>query len=547
MAETSVMTALRTGTEDRQYAKNSDAQIAMALQALALRQKQEAGREQEQAQQQKMQGAKYLADKQMASVPPPPPPQAMAPGQPSVPMQPPQQGGVPPPPMGGSMMAQPQPQQAPAVPPQQPTPWMTSRAAPPSLGGQPPAPTASSEVGNPPTAPNTGVDMPKIRDPKEIFKTIESTPELANLPLYEKGQLADAMAETMSKQNKAVVEKWKIEQEVEDAKRRAGKQAEEDSLVKLFGHKPSAEELKLFFVTGDMAKAKALGLQQEQKKAAPAASAITDSGIPPQDQDKTGDAFLATLPPSTAKEVKAIAEGRQNISAMGYRGAQRQQMLERVNQYDPNFDQTQWAARSSTQRDFASGQAAKNITAINTAIGHLGTFDELATALKNNDVKLANKLVNRVAEETGQPQVSNLELAQVAISDELMRTFRQVGASDAEADRWEKAFTSSKSPEQFKGAVQTAVKLLSSRAEALQDQWTNTMGDVVPKKEVIHPTSKAVLDKMGVKMRGFDDTPSDKPSASTAGKKTVTTKAERDALPVGTRYLDKDGNEWVRH
>ena len=262
MAETSVMTALRTGTEDRQ----TDQQIAMALQALSLRQKQEAGREQEQAQQQRLQGAKYVADRAMAS----PPPQAMAPGQPSVPMQPPQQGGVPPPPMGGSMMAQPQPQQPPPVPPQQPMPWMTGKTAPPSLGGQPPPPAASGQLSSPPAAPNTGIDMPKIRDPKEIFKTIDTTPELANLPLDEKGRLADAMAETMSKQNKAVVEQWKIGQEVKEAQAKAGKQAEEAALTKLFhGIPPTPEMKKLYFVTGDIDKAMALGRQQEQKKAIP--------------------------------------------------------------------------------------------------------------------------------------------------------------------------------------------------------------------------------------------------------------------------------------
>jgi len=534
MAETSVMTALRTGTEDRQYAKNSDAQIAMALQALALRQKQEAGREQEQAQQQKMQGAKYLADKQMAGVPPPPPPQAMAPGQPSVPMQPPQQGGVPPPPMGGSMMAQPQPQQAPAVPPQQPTPWMTSRAAPPSLGGQPPAPTASSEVGNPPAAPNTGVDMPKIRDPKEIFKTIESTPELANLPLYEKGQLADAMAETMSKQNKAVVEKWKIEQEVEDAKRRAGKQAEEDSLVKLFGHKPSAEELKLFFVTGDMAKAKALGLQQEQKKAM--ISTGGEEGKPPSGYrwSKENKDELQAIPGGPA-DPEVVASKKNAIQISGGReSVYTTRVMQAANQASKDLANiAKLPVESSTGwlggRHQGPGlfDATKEVLAQKMTPQSAQTYNVMATGLQRSlaavetsglaqGIQEFSKQIDVVAKE-GDTELTKLhKMAQ-------MRQIIEAGL--------EPILANPRVAETEKELVRKAI----DNVHASVPFTHSDLIELVARQEANPKTTlREILPKMGMKKEG-------------PAPKTVTTKAEYDALPVGTHFLDKDGKEWVRH
>lgn len=281
------------------------------------------------------------------------------------------------------------------------------------------------------------------------------------------------------------------------------------------------------------------GLAMEGKRLS-VALGETAGVVPPKDQDKHGEAYLETLPPSVAAEVKAIAEGRQNISAMGYRGAARSQMMEKINQYDPDFDQTAWAARSSTRRDFASGQAAKNITAINTAIGHLGTMNDLATAMQNHDVVGANKIINTVRTQLGDPAINNYGLAATAVSDELMRVFRQVGASDAEAARWEKAFKADLSTGQLKGSMGVAVKLLGSRAEALHDQWSNTMGDIVKAPEVIHPRSKEVLNKLGVKLDVGGEQP--KAPATAATRQQVEARGitfEPDKYDYG---IDENGN-----
>jgi hypothetical protein len=171
-------------------------------------------------------------------------------------------------------------------------------------------------------------------------------------------------------------------------------------------------------------------------------------------------------------------------------------MLQRATQYDPTFDATNAAARSGTRKDFTSGQAARNVTAINTAIGHLGTLDQLGDALKNNDPRLLNAVVNRIATESGRPEVNNFEIARDAVGHELMRVFRQVGASKEESDAFQAKFKSANSPDQLKGAVKTAAELLQSRIEALDDQWKRGMNTDQGYPNLLSPKSQQVMAKV---------------------------------------------------
>jgi hypothetical protein len=66
----------------------------------------------------------------------------------------------------------------------------------------------------------------------------------------------------------------------------------------------------------------------------------------------------------------------------------------RDGRYEPNFDETVWKARNATRTNFASGTEGRNLTAINTAIGHLDSFDKAAQALNNGDYPLFNKMLN---------------------------------------------------------------------------------------------------------------------------------------------------------
>lgn len=160
-------------------------------------------------------------------------------------------------------------------------------------------------------------------------------------------------------------------------------------------------------------------------------------------------------------------------------------------------DMIKGTTQTSTAKAFATGKQGQNATAINTAIGHLGTVDELAAALGNKDVRVLNAVINRIATETGNPNVNNYEVAVDAVGHELMRVFRQVGASEGETKAWEEKFKSSNSPAQMRGAIKTAAELLQSRIDALNDEYDRAMGTHGGFPNMLSPKSAKVIKRLG--------------------------------------------------
>ena len=220
--------------------------------------------------------------------------------------------------------------------------------------------------------------------------------------------------------------------------------------------------------------------------------------IPPEHADLHGEEYLKTLPIALQNNVKAVAEGLQPLSIASMRTGNREALAAMVSQYSPGAFGGRYASKAAVQKDFTSGPTAKNVTSANTVIAHIGTLDEMLDALKNNDLRLVNSVVNRLRTETGDPNVNNFDTAKQAVGNELMRVFRQVNASEAETKAWEERFKSSLGPDVLKGAIKTGVALLKGRIDAIDDQWKRGMETDKGFPNLISPRSKAVLDKLGL-------------------------------------------------
>ena len=174
--------------------------------------------------------------------------------------------------------------------------------------------------------------------------------------------------------------------------------------------------------------------------------------------------------------VDAIVGGRmQPPTGFALRSPYWQDVMERVNAKDPKFDATKYGARAAAARTFASGPEARNVTALNTVIGHLGTLDEAAQALNNKDLRAFNAVANRMATEMGDPRIQNFDTARQAVAEETMRVFRQVGASEREAREWGDRISSAGSPAQLRGVIATLGELLDSRVKAIGQQYERTV------------------------------------------------------------------------
>lgn len=236
------------------------------------------------------------------------------------------------------------------------------------------------------------------------------------------------------------------------------------------------------------------GFAPPQRQASIGAGSQPGPQTPPTIGDLHGEDYLKSIPPALATQVKAYAEGRQAFPAgFALKSPYFQQMMQMVGQYDPTFDAVNYNARASTRRDFTSGQSAKNITALNTALGHMGTLKTAMDALDNGDYPTINAVVNWAKTKTGNPNVNNAQMAIHAVGNELMRVFRQVGASESETRQFEERLSASNSPAQTRGVLKLAAHLLQSRIDALNETYKRGMGTTADVREFMSPQAQATL------------------------------------------------------
>lgn len=217
----------------------------------------------------------------------------------------------------------------------------------------------------------------------------------------------------------------------------------------------------------------------------------------PGDTSLTGEEYLKTLPANLARQVKMIAEGRRPLPT-GYalRNPQVQELIAAATQYDPSLDAANAMTRVATRKDFTSGKAAANITAINTAIGHLLTLRKNAQALNNTRFPVINRIGNALSRETGGAAVKNFQIARQAVASELTRVFRGTGGSLSEVKEWEDAIDAAGSPEQLDRAIRQATELLNSRLESMQEQYRQGMGRSADIREFLTPKHQQDLNAL---------------------------------------------------
>lgn len=313
-------------------------------------------------------------------------------------------------------------------------------------------------------------------------------------------------------------------------------------LVPLTGSDPKkeadAEKARLELIE----KRRALGLNDDGTPIAATAASVV-----------SGPEFLKTLPDKDARMARAIAEGRVDLPK-GRQASDPNWMrwTEQAMQYDPDLDQSNVTSRRSTRRDFTSGSNAKNITAINTALGHLESLAKDADALDNfGDLGpmtgTANRIRYKILEESGDPRTSKFKQSRDAVANELMRVFRQVGASTTEIKEWQDNISASQSPDQFKASIQTAAELLGSRLSAMNDSYQRGMGSSSDVFELLSPHAREIFSRYGI---GPGNPEGGDGGDDKAGAGAGPGGAPNEALPpgdgpkVGETWTAPDGTVW---
>lgn len=239
----------------------------------------------------------------------------------------------------------------------------------------------------------------------------------------------------------------------------------------------------------------------------------------------------------TPDQIEALYTGKTKMSDYGIRGADRAAAMSQVTNAHPDFSSRLYDIRKGidTQYRNPNGVANKNIVASNTALGHIDQLRELAKGMQNGDNQIVNHYVNMVRTIQGHSDVTTPQMAVTAIGEEMMKAFRQVGASEKEAEEWKgnlnvKDF----SPEQIDKSSREAIKLLMPRLDTLNENWKTDMGTDENFDGLLTPNSRKVLENLDINY----------PGRSAVGKgapKPGEAKPESDDFVKGKVYKDKHG------
>lgn len=172
--------------------------------------------------------------------------------------------------------------------------------------------------------------------------------------------------------------------------------------------------------------------------------------------------------------VDAVGQGKMKIAdAIPMRAPVqvRQQFLNKVLAKYPDFNSANYDVEKGVMKDFTSGDAAKSLTAFNTAIEHGNQLSAATDALQNGDVVALNKIGNALGYQFGSDKTTNFNVIKNALSGEISKVFKGGGATDAEIAQVQQPFNNANSPAQLKGAIQTANALMASKRDALKQQY----------------------------------------------------------------------------
>lgn len=240
----------------------------------------------------------------------------------------------------------------------------------------------------------------------------------------------------------------------------------------------------------------------------------------------TGDEFLGTLPQQTQLQVKAIADGRLQLPSFALKTPYWQQMIRLTGQYDPNFDQVNFNARSSTRKDFTSGTSAQNLRNLNQAIGHMqGLADSISGVAGHSGFPYAttvNSAINSVESGMGDPRQASYNAYRTALSNELASVFKGKGGSnETEVSKFYDMLSPNSSTEQKQAAIRGISDMLKSRIDELGYQYNQGMGTTKDGLSLLNPHAAQSFQKLSGLGQEQAQTSSASPPAQKAGPKVI--------------------------
>lgn len=210
-----------------------------------------------------------------------------------------------------------------------------------------------------------------------------------------------------------------------------------------------------------------------------APAAVRNPSLPMNQRD---EGVLSTQKPGDQAVIKQLVDYKYQLpTGIALSKPYWQNMLQIAAQYDPSFDASQYQNRVALRKDFTSGKSSQAINSLNTVTQHVDQLEKNWGKL--NNVGGMGTVLNAPINSLGgslsgdlQNRLNRFQLDQEAVSNELMRVWRQVGASESEIKQWSQKISPNLSPEAQKGAIQEIMELIKGKITALKSQYETGMG-----------------------------------------------------------------------
>lgn len=223
---------------------------------------------------------------------------------------------------------------------------------------------------------------------------------------------------------------------------------------------------------------------------------VKPRGAIPGNPELTGEEYLASVEPELARQARMYIEGRRAFpTGAAMRNPRTQLAVNVAMQADPTLDEANSKTRVATRKDFTSGISSRNLTALNTAIGHLKSLQTISDKLNNFGSPAVNRPINTFQDQVlGDARYNNFRTVVQAFSTELAKVFKGTGApSLSEIEDWKKSADPNMSPDQLRDYVHLAAELLQSRIDAMGDAYTRGMGRSADPMTLLNPKAAAAF------------------------------------------------------
>ena len=151
--------------------------------------------------------------------------------------------------------------------------------------------------------------------------------------------------------------------------------------------------------------------------------------------------------------------------------------------------------QSQAMKAFGTGTQGQQITALNTAVGHLSDALDAAQAMDNNSFRPGNKVYNKIRTAFGSDAVTNFDQFKRALAGEVVKSLTG-RVTQSELEDFSNSISSSSSPQQLRTALKNNAEIMGSKLSALKD--TGKRLKLKDTDQYVSPRSKEALTKMGL-------------------------------------------------